>query len=160
GRRCSRGRGPVTARSVAGWEWIARADGSFKQALDRVKYASRHSVEEVAAARDVAVAFFDDLEAAMGDWLLPRESLADNALLPFVRQFAFIDKPWFDAQPWSRTQRWLQRFLMSPQLAKAMEKENVWRDGDAPLLWPKLPADHHSSRPLPRSTAALQNKSP
>lgn len=110
----------------AGWDWIKRADGPFKAALDRVKYASRFAQEDVDAARSVAISFFDDLERVMADWVFARPSLADYALLPFVRQFAFIDKAWFDAQDWPRVQAWLDRFLMSARFADVMEKRSVW----------------------------------
>lgn len=111
----------------AGWDWIARADGPFKRALDRVKYASRYEAADVAAARAEAVGFFDDLDAAMGTWIFARASLADYALLPFVRQFAFIDKPWFDAQHWPRVQAWLEQFLASSRFADMMVKRAVWQ---------------------------------
>lgn len=113
----------------AGYDWIARADGPFKAALDMVKYASRHGAAEVEAARAVAVAFFDDLDAAITEWIFARASLADYALLPFVRQFALVDKPWFDAQAWPKVQAWLARFLASARLAAVMEKRAVWVDG-------------------------------
>jgi glutathione S-transferase len=111
----------------AGWNWIARGDGPFKHALDRVKYASRYEAADVAAARAEAVGFFDDLDAAMSAWIFAQASLADYALLPFVRQFAFIDKDWFDAQHWPRVQAWLERFLGSDQLANVMVKRAVWQ---------------------------------
>jgi glutathione S-transferase len=110
-----------------GLGWIGRADGPFKRALDRVKYASRFDAAEVGAARAEAVAFFEDLEAVLGDWIFERASLADYALLPFVRQFAFVDKPWFDAQPWPLVQAWLARFLASDRFAAIMEKRAVWQ---------------------------------
>ncbi len=112
---------------ATGWDWIARGDGPFKRALDRVKYASRYEAAEVAAARAKAVGFFDDLEASMGDWIFAKPSLADYALLPFVRQFAFIDKAWFDAQPWPRVQGWLERFTASQRFAGVMVKQDVWQ---------------------------------
>lgn len=113
----------------AGWEWIARADKPFKSALDRVKYASRFEPADVEAARAGAVRFLDALEAALDDWIFDRPSLADYAILPFVRQFAHIDKPWFDAQPWPKLQAWLAAFLASPRFNAVMEKTPVWAAG-------------------------------
>ena len=111
---------------AAGWGWIERGDGPFKRALDRVKYASRHPAPSVEEARAEAVQFFEDLEATLGDWIFERPSLADYALLPFVRQFAFVDKPWFDAQRWPRVQGWLARFLASERFNAVMAKQPVW----------------------------------
>jgi glutathione S-transferase len=111
----------------AGWDWIARCDGPFKAALDRVKYASRHAPGDVAAARGVAVAFLQDLEAALGDWVFARASIADCALLPFVRQFAMIDAAWFAALPLPRVQAWLAQGVASVRFVRVMEKRAVWQ---------------------------------
>ena len=77
----------------AGWDWINRCDGPFKHALDRTKYATRYPDADPEAergqkpppiwrrwTRKLAPIFFDT------------PSLADMAIAPFVRQFAFIDK--------------------------------------------------------------------
>jgi glutathione S-transferase len=117
----------------AGQAWIARADGPFKRALDRVKYASRFDKSEVATARTDAIAFFNDLEAKLEDWIFDGPSLADYALLPFVRQFASIDIAWFNAQPWPRVQGWLCRFLASDRFQAVMIKHPVWAEGAAPV---------------------------
>lgn len=118
----------------AGWDWTRRGDGPFKRALDRVKYASRYPAPEVTAARVEAVEFFDDLEAALGEWIFDRPSLADYAMLPFVRQFAFADRAWFDAQPMPRVQDWLARFLASDRFNGVMGKHPVWAENAAPMI--------------------------
>ena len=110
----------------AGWGWISQADGPFKAALDRVKYASRFDAATVATARAEAMAFLEDLEATLALWIFDRPSLADFALLPFVRQFAFIDKPWFDRQALPKVQAWLARFLASDRFSDVMEKRPIW----------------------------------
>ena len=57
-----------------------------------------------------------------GNWLLgPSSSLADWALLPFVRQFRRADPAGFDAEPdLAALKNWLQRFEHSPELAAVM----------------------------------------
>ncbi|MCC1482550.1 glutathione S-transferase [Roseibaca sp. Y0-43] len=124
----------------AGRDWIAPNDGPFKHALDRVKYASRYPDDDAGAHLDAACTHLAALEDALGDWLFTRPSLADYAMLPFVRQFAFIDKPWFDTQPWPRVQAWLDRFLTSDRFAAVMAKHPVWAEGDAPRLFPQAAA--------------------
>jgi len=119
-----------------GHAWIQRADGPFKQALDRTKYETRYPGTDPNAERDKASVFLSDLNAQIDDWMFGRESLADNAILPFVRQFAFIDKDWFDAQPWPNLQTWLARFLASPRFETMMVKYAQWQEGDAPVLFP------------------------
>ncbi|MEQ8481892.1 MAG: glutathione S-transferase [Hoeflea sp.] len=121
----------------AGREWIARCDGPFKQALDRTKYAPRYPDADPEAARDRAQAFLSDLDSALdGDWIFGRPTLADFAILPFVRQFAFIDKQRFDARPWPRLQPWLERFLGSERFGSVMRKYPQWHDGDKPTTFP------------------------
>lgn len=120
----------------AGWDWIARADGPFKQALDRTKYATRFADADPAEERAKAAVFLTDLEGQLSDWIFDRPTLADFAILPFVRQFAFIDKAWFDAQPWLRLQAWLERFLTSDQFDRIMAKYSIWEEADATTLFP------------------------
>jgi len=117
-----------------GWAWIRRADGPFKSALDRTKYATRYPDSDPVQARAQAVAFLGDLDAQLDGWLYARATLADHALLPFVRQFAFIDKPWFDAQPWPRLQAWLEAFLTSTAFAAIMSKQTPWQPGADPQI--------------------------
>jgi glutathione S-transferase len=119
-----------------GQAWIKRADGPFKKALDRTKYQTRYPGTDPHEERSKAASFLGDLNAQIDDWLFDRESLADNAILPFVRQFAFIDKGWFDAQPWPKLQAWLERFLASPGFEAMMLKYPAWQEGDAPVLFP------------------------
>jgi glutathione S-transferase len=68
--------------------------------------------------------------------MFERPTIADFAILPFVRQFAFIDKPWFDNQPWPNLSAWLARFLDSPEFAAIMQKYPQWHAGDPPVLFP------------------------
>ncbi|MEH6832488.1 MAG: glutathione S-transferase [Sulfitobacter sp.] len=119
-----------------GEDLIARCDGPFKHALDRTKYSSRYPDEDVENHRKEASAFLSYLDAMLGPWLFERPSLADFAILPFVRQFAFIDKQWFDAQPWQNLQLWLQVFLNNPMFSETMQKFPQWQDGDTPVFFP------------------------
>ena len=123
-----------------GWDWIARADGPFKDALDRTKYAPRYPGVDPLEHRALASAFLTDLDAQIAaqpeGWIFGRETLADHAILPFVRQFAFIDKPWFDAQPWPALQSWLERYLASDDFSAIMSKYAQWREGEAGVAFP------------------------
>ena len=40
-------------------------------------------------------------------------SLADMAILPFVRQFANTDFEWFEKQNWPNVKKWLNTFISS-----------------------------------------------
>lgn len=120
----------------AGRDLIARCDGPFKFALDRTKYATRYPDDDPFEARAEASVFLDDIEKHLGEYLFDRPTMADAAILPFVRQFAFIDKAWFDAQPWPKVQRWLDTFLLGETFGAIMRKYAKWEPGDAPTVFP------------------------
>jgi glutathione S-transferase len=122
-----------------GWDLIAECDGPFKQALDRTKYAARYPEQNTDEQRAIASAFLSKLDQQIDQWLFDTPSIADFAILPFVRQFAFIDKSWFDDQDWPNLQPWLERFITSPKFEKAMPKFAQWHDGDPPLFYPSEP---------------------
>ena len=119
----------------AGWDWISLCDGPFKQALDRTKYATRYPDADPVAERAKAATHLAALDGQIGTHIFDAPSIADLAIAPFVRQFAFIDKQWFDAQPWPQLQAWLERFLTSDSFAAVMDKYPQWAEGDAPTVF-------------------------
>lgn len=119
----------------AGWDWILRCDGPFKHALDRTKYGTRYPGEDPLAHREDALAFLVDVEAQLEGWLFGAPSIADFAILPFVRQFANIDRAWFDAQPLPKVRVWLDGFLASDRFAAIMGKYPPWQPDDAPVTF-------------------------
>lgn len=119
-----------------GWRLIEQFDGPFKDALDRTKYAVRHPELDPLEQRAIAHRQLTDLNASIGEWVFDRPSLADFAILPFVRQFAFIDKTLFDAQPWDRLQAWLARFLSSSAFQDVMGKHAFWQTDDVAIYFP------------------------
>ena len=114
---------------------IARVDDGFKTALDRTKYASRYPDEDPKVHRAIAAGFLTELDQQINDHIFDKPTLADFAILPFVRQFAFIDKAWFDAQPWPDLHAWLSAFLASDAFARIMSKYPPWQPDDTPVLF-------------------------
>jgi glutathione S-transferase len=121
----------------AGGDLIALFDGPFKDALDRTKYAVRFEGSDPLAQREIAHGVLAELEASMGDWIFGSARLVDFAILPFVRQFANIDRAMFDAQPWPKVQAWLDRFMCSDAFVQIMDKHAFWDAEDAPIVFPK-----------------------
>lgn len=122
-----------------GWELIETTDGRFKTALDRYKYHTRHADVDPEQERGQASAFLAELETKLDgqSWLFGnRPTIADLAILPFVRQFAFVDKPWFDAQPWPNLSVWLERFITSDRFRAVFQKYPKWENGDEVTLFP------------------------
>ncbi|MDP3526821.1 MAG: glutathione S-transferase [Hoeflea sp.] len=119
-----------------GFGWIARSDGPFKAALDRTKYPDRYPGTDPDEQRELASAFLSDVDRRIDGWMFGRPTLADYAILPFVRQFALVDKAWFDARPWPDLQHWLEAFLASARFERVMGKYAPWQEGDRPVIFP------------------------
>ena len=116
----------------AGFDLVEQSDGPFKAALDRTKYANRYPDSNPEEQRALAHGFLYELNGRLEgqEYLFgATPSLADMAILPFVRQFAFIDKPRFDAEDWPHLAAWLARFLDSARFASVMSKYPAWAEG-------------------------------
>lgn len=118
---------------------IDMIEGPFKRALDRYKYSTRYEDADKLAEREIASGYLRQLDERLAgqDWLFgDAPTLADMAILPFVRQFAMADKAWFDVQNWGDLQKWLEAFLGSKRLARVMSKYMIWESGDEPVFFP------------------------
>ncbi len=114
-------------------------DGPFKQALDHTKYHVRFPALSRQAERAKAAAFLQDLDHRLiGQRYLTGDQMriTDAAILPFVRQFANIDRAWFDAQSWPHLIRWLDHFTASAEFANVMMKYPVWQPGQPAVRFP------------------------
>ena len=106
-------------------ELIEANDQGFKVHLNRYKYAERYPEQPMEVYRTEGASFLQRLDELLidRDYLLAdHPSLADIALLPFVRQFAHVDREWFAQTPYVRLQTWLQRFLESELFTSIMKK--------------------------------------
>ncbi|WP_372340118.1 glutathione S-transferase [Yoonia sp.] len=122
-----------------GLDLIDTCDGPFKQALDHTKYAVRFPDRDETAERAKALVFLNSLNDRLqqSPFLMgPQRTLADMAILPFVRQFANTDRAWFDAQDLAAVAQWLDDFLASDRLHEVMTKYPPWQDGQDQVLFP------------------------
>ena len=104
---------------------IEETDTRFKVLLDRYKYAIRYPEHPMEYYRAQGAEFLQRLEdvLARSAYLAgPALSLADVALAPFVRQFAHVDRDWFEQAPYPRLNAWLERFLASELFSSVMKK--------------------------------------
>lgn len=118
---------------------IENNDGEFKYFLDRYKYADRYPEQDERFYREQGEKTLTRLEQLLTEHdCLLRDSwtLADIALLPFIRQFAFVDKDWFDSSPYPRVRAWLEAFLESDLFRSVMKKYPQWQEGDEPVGFP------------------------
>ena len=122
-----------------GYEWISLNDGPFKTALDHTKYSVRFPDLDIHVERKNAAKFCHDLNLQIADkpWMFGENcSLADIAILPFIRQFSNIDKGWFDTQGWQNINRWLATFLHSSRFSYIMIKYEKWVAGSHKIVFP------------------------
>lgn len=114
-------------------------DGGFKTLLDRYKYPERHPEAGQQAYRDEAMVWLLALDGRLAhsrQLLGDTPSLADLALMPFVRQFAQVDAPWFDAEaPCTHLKAWLTAWTGSALFDAVMVKAPVWQPSAAPVVF-------------------------
>jgi glutathione S-transferase len=106
-------------------ELIEANDQGFKVDLNRYKYAKRYPEQPMEVYRAEGAVYLQRLEGLLQDrdyLLADHPSLADIALLPFVRQFAHVDREWFAQTPYPRLQAWLHNFLESDLFTSIMKK--------------------------------------
>lgn len=104
-------------------------DGEFKRALDRYKYPNRFPEQSQDFYRQQAEAVLQVLENQLqqNKFLIgDRQTLADMAIFPFVRQFAYVNIDWFNSRPYTYLQKWLQWHENSEIFEFVMQKFPVW----------------------------------
>jgi len=110
---------------------IAENDEGFKYWLDKYKYWDRFPDQSQHFYRSRAEQFVAQLESLLSEhnFLLGTQlNVADIAIFPFIRQFAFVDKSWFDTAPYPNVQRWLESLLTSSLFVQVMHKQPPWRE--------------------------------
>jgi glutathione S-transferase len=123
----------------AAFKLIDEADNRFKPALDRYKYADRYENEDGVSPRQTCVDFINRLDQLLqetGHLYSATTCVTDMAIFPFIRQFAFVDKAWFDQQPWHNVHRWLDEAINSERFLAIMHKYPRWNNGDSATLFP------------------------
>ncbi len=104
-------------------------DLGFKPKLDCYKYAVRFPERSEIEYRYDCMKYLQTLNdlLATNKYLLgEKPTIADIAIFPFVRQFAFVDKTWFDSTKYKYLQKWLNHHLESDLFKRVMVKRDVW----------------------------------
>jgi len=112
---------------------IDQNDNEFKYWLDRYKYADRYLEMTQEEYRQQGEVFLQRLDALLSknSYLLGANiGVADIGIMPFVRQFAHVDREAFYDLPYPNLQRWLQDWLEHPLFLQAMTKFKPWEEGD------------------------------
>jgi len=125
--------------------WLARVDltliedceNRFKDALDKYKYASRYQNSDHIVQRDIGVNYLGELDNILqGQQFLSGTEIGftDIAIVTFVRQFANVDRGWFDSLNWPYLIKWLDTFLVSSRFGFIMQKYPVWQENNIPIF--------------------------
>ncbi|TCV65093.1 glutathione S-transferase [Pseudomonas fluorescens] len=104
---------------------IEENDQVFKLHLNRYKYPERYPEYLKEHYRSEGEDFLRRLEALLATrpfLAAAHQSLADVAVMPFIRQFAHVDRDWFAQAPYPRLQDWLRRLLESELFVAIMAK--------------------------------------
>ena len=112
---------------------IAQCEDDFKVWLDRYKYNNRQPAYTRDESRQQGERFLLELEQRLkrssGAFIFGQLGLIDVAVMPFVRQFAFVDKAWFDQSDYPELRAWLDRMLQSELFQSVMHKYAKWVPG-------------------------------
>lgn len=118
---------------------IEQNDTSFKHWLNRYKYADRYLDMTQTEYREQGEVFLKVLETLLtkhtfllGDSV----TIADICILPFIRQFAHVDRAVFYNLPYPNLQLWLQNWLAHPFFIQAMAKFTPWQEDDEVVIFP------------------------
>lgn len=101
---------------------ISENDSVFKVHLNHYKYADRYPQHAPEHYREQACGFLQMLEERLQQQaclFADHPSLADIAIMPFIRQLAAVDPDWFAQAPYPHLQAWLKR-LVESSLFKAI----------------------------------------
>ncbi|CEO42144.1 glutathione S-transferase [Photobacterium kishitanii] len=109
---------------------IARNDCKYIAALEHYKADIRYHNPDVAIYRNLCQSFLDDLELRLEKhsfFMCDKPSLADYAILPFIRQFSHVERQWFRHAPYPKLKVWLEQHYQDPIFSKVMEKKQLWQ---------------------------------
>jgi glutathione S-transferase len=108
---------------------ITRFDNEFKVCLEQYKCAKRYREDTITHYRQTCEPFIADLEQRLEQHpfiMSATESLADIALLPFIRQFSRVERQWYRQSPYPKLRQWLNDYLQSVMFTKVMAKYPLW----------------------------------
>lgn len=116
---------------------IKHNDEQFKYWLDRYKYADRHPEHEQEYYRQQAEGTLAELDIRLGlngNLVSSQLTLADVAILPFIRQFASVDEQWFAQAPYPALRQWLENHCESAWFNSVMQKYEPWQSSNKKKL--------------------------
>jgi glutathione S-transferase len=108
---------------------ISQFDNEFKTCFDKYQCAKRYHEDSLVSDREACEKYIADLEQRLqlNDFLMSNKaSLADIALLPFIRKFSKVERQWYLQSPYPKLRAWLNRYLQSRMFSKVMTQYPLW----------------------------------
>ena len=115
-------------RRQAQIDMISLNDNQFKKGLDKYKYHVRYPEKPLEFYRENCKKILNKFENCLKNctYLMDNEiSLADFAILPFIRQFANVDTKWFNGS-FPYLSNWMNNLMDLDIFIKIMKKFEVW----------------------------------
>jgi glutathione S-transferase len=107
---------------------IVQNDSQFKRDLDHYKYPNRFpesAMENYREACEKFVRILDNRLASSPFLNGDKFTFADAAIVPFIRQFAHVDKDWFYQSPYQHVINWLDQILATEIFIDVMKKPKI-----------------------------------
>lgn len=117
---------------------IHQFDVEFKTCLEQYKCAKRYHESNLNECRQACEVYIQDLEQRLTEHAYimdEKESLTDIALLPFIRQFARIERQWYLQSNYPNVKKWLNKYLQSPMFTKVMAKYPLWNESSEVIVF-------------------------
>lgn len=117
---------------------IAIFDNEFKGHLERYRCSKRYHEPSLPEDRQQCERYLADLESRLSlhQYLMSdKPSLTDLALMPFMRQFAQVERQWYLQSPYPKLRQWLNHFLQSRMFSKVMVQNSMWLDTKQRLIF-------------------------
>ncbi len=108
---------------------IHQFDTEFKPCLEAYRAAKRYHEPNLVECRQACEKYLCELEERLtrhSYLMADQESLADLALLPFIRQFARVERQWYLQSPYPKLRQWINQYLQSRMFSKVMTKHELW----------------------------------
>jgi len=107
-------------------------DYSFKEDLDHYKDTSSQAEHPREYYQQRGEEFLEELNDMLKEnhfLLAPHITIADIAVFPFIREFAMVDKGWFDKAPYPELHVWLDLILDTEWFRLAFKEHETWKPG-------------------------------
>ncbi|WP_445946635.1 glutathione S-transferase [Shewanella sp.] len=113
-------------------------DHEFKGHLEKYRCSKRYHEPSLITDRQQCERYLTDLELRLcqHQYLISdKPSLVDLALMPFIRQFARVERQWYLQAPYPKLRHWLNGYLQSRMFSKVMEQHPLWLDAKQEVVF-------------------------